>query len=329
MIINRFKAFRIYEKNSKAHGEIVHAHIDELDRGDVVIKTAYAGVNYKDALAGMGAARIIERFPCIGGIEAVGVVAESQSDVYKEGDKVIVHGRGIGVKHDGGFSDYVRVPAEWIVPLPKGLEMFEAAALGVAGHAAAVSIDVMEINGLSPERGPVAVTGATGGAGSLSIDMLTSLGYEVVAVSRKKDFNEYLQKLGAARIIPPPEPNTTTNLLEKGQWAGAIDAVGGHVLAWLLRTMAPNGIIACFGNAAGLELRTTVLPFILRGTRLLGINSNTEIPYRKRIWERLATDLKPRHIGDIAKEINFDQLPVLMQSMLNGKTHGRHIISFN
>ena len=324
-----FLAFKIYENKGFGQGQLVETCLDDLDNGDVVIKTAYAGVNYKDALAGKGAAKIIERYPCIGGIEAFGVVAASNSSDYKEGDRVIVHGRGLGVKHDGGFSPYVRVPAEWIVPLPKGLEMSEAATLGVAGHAAAVSIDIMELNGLSPERGPVVVTGATGGAGSLAIDMLSSLGFEVVAVTRKTNANDYLKKIGAARILPAIEYTENPRPLEMGEWAGAVDATGGHILSWLLRTMAPHGIVATFGNAAGIDLRTTVLPFILRGIRLLGVNSNTEIPYRRKIWKRLATDLKPRHFKDIAKEIKIDSLPDLMQNILNGDTTGRHIISFD
>ena len=327
--MEKFLAFKIYENKGLGQGQIVETSLDDLDNGDVVIKTAYAGVNYKDALAGKGAAKIIERYPCIGGIEAFGVVAASNSSDYKEGDGVIVHGRGLGVKHDGGFSPYVRVPAEWIVPLPEGLEMFEAATLGVAGHAAAVSIDIMELNGLSPERGPVVVTGATGGAGSLAIDMLSSLGFEVVAVTRKTSANDYLKKIGAARILPAIEYTENPKPLEKSEWAGAIDATGGHILSWLLRTMATNGIIATFGNAAGIGLQTTVLPFILRGIRLLGVNSNTEIPYRRKIWKRLATDLKPRHFKDIAKEIKIDSLPDLMQNILNGETTGRHVISFD
>ncbi|SDP72282.1 acrylyl-CoA reductase family protein [Desulforhopalus singaporensis] len=327
--MKKFSAFRIKENEGKGSGEIVECAIDELDAGDVVIKTAYAGVNYKDALAGLGMAKIIERYPCIGGIEAVGVVVESKSAAFKEGDKVIVHGRGIGVKHDGGFSEYVRVPAEWVIPLPRNLEMLEAATLGVAGHTAAVSINEMERNGLKPENGPIAVTGATGGAASLSIDMLSGLGYEVVAVTRKKQLHDYLNKLGARRIIATPEDVAVTRHLEKGEWAGAIDTTGGHVLAWLLRTTAPDGVIASFGNTAGIELQTTVFPFILRGVRLLGINSNTEIPFRKLIWERMATDLKPRHIKDIVKLITFGDLPEFMRGMLKGETQGRYVVAFD
>jgi len=327
--MDKFLAYKIFQDQALGQGRVTETALDELDSGDVVIKTAYAGVNYKDALAGRGAAKVIERFPCIGGIEAVGTVAASQCSTYREGDRVIVHGRGLGVKHDGGFSSYVRVPAEWIVPLPEGLDMYEAAVLGVAGHAAAVSIDLMELNGLSPGKGPVAVTGATGGAASLAIDMLSALGYEIAAVTRKTEAGDYLRKIGAARIIPAIEKIQKPRPLEKGEWAGAIDAAGGHILSWLLRTMLPNGVIAAFGNAAGIELHTTVLPFLLRGIRLIGVNSNTEIPYRRKIWQRLATDLKPRHAGDIAKKITLDALPDVMQRMLNGQITGRHIVAFD
>jgi len=327
--MKNFKAFKIFKNENFGIGQIVNTNIDELDQGDVVIRTAFSGVNYKDVLAGKGAARIIERFPCIGGIEAVGIVAASNSDLYSEGDHIIVHGRGLGVKHDGGFSEYVRVPAEWIVSLPKGLELFDAAVLGVAGHAAAVSIDLMELNGLRPDQGPVAVTGATGGAGSLSIDMLSSLGYEVVAITRKIDASDYLHNIGATRILPIPDSNLTAKFLEKGQWSGAIDATGGFILSWLLSTMKPNGVIASFGNVAGLEFKTTVLPFILRGVRLIGVNANTDIPYRQKIWNRLATDLKPRHLKDIAQSIKIDELSDVMQKILDGKTSGRHIVSYD
>lgn len=323
-----FQAYRIVQNNGTSAGTLVSTRLDELDAGDVVIKTAYAGVNYKDALAGLGKAPIIRRFPCIGGIEATGVVVESTSAAFREGDEVIVHGRGLGVQHDGGFAEYVRVPADWIVRLPAGLEMWEAAALGVAGHTAAVSIDAMEHNGLAPEKGPVAVTGASGGAASLSIDMLSKRGYEVVAVSRKTDANSYLQDIGASRVIAPPAAGEAAKPLEAGQWAGAIDAAGGHLLAWLLRTMRPGGTVASFGNAAGVQLDTTVLPFILRGIRLLGINADTEMQYRQHIWQRLATDLKPQHLSEIVTEHTMDELPALMQQFVDGRIQGRHLIRF-
>lgn len=329
MSVDSFEAYRLTEQpDGSSRGKIVQTHLDDLDGGDLVIKTAFAGVNYKDALAGNGAARIMQHLPCNGGIEAVGTVVGSDNRAFKEGDRVVVHGRGLGVKHDGGFSAYVRMPADWAIHLPAGLSMLEAATLGVAGHTAALAIDMMEANGLRPDAGPVAVTGATGGVGSLAIDMLAGLGYEVVAVTRKAEAESYLRGLGAARIVATPSMDANPKPLESGTWAGAIDATGGHVLAWLLRTMAKNGTVSTFGNTAGIELHTTVLPFILRGVKLLGVDGNTEISYRKKIWVREATELRPRHLGKIASVIGLDDLPALFDQMIAGGSRGRHVVAF-
>ena len=324
-----FKAYRLSaEPDGSSRGRIVETCLDELDAGDVVIKTAFAGVNYKDALAGNGVAKVMQRLPCNGGIEAVGTIVSSTNKDFAVGDAVVVHGRGIGVKHDGGLSEYVRVPADWVIHVPASLSLFEAATLGVGGHTAAVAIDVMEANGLSPERGPVAVTGATGGVASLAIDMLAGRGYEVVAVTRRREFEPYLLKLGASRIVATPNKTEHDKPLEAGQWAGAIDTAGGHVLAWLLRTMAPHGTVATCGNTAGIELQTTVLPFILRGVRLLGIDGNTEILYRKKVWDREANDLRPRHLADIGGSITLDELPALLDRMIAGESRGRQVVAF-
>ena len=331
MEIDRFNAYRLNQQHDgSSRGQIVETSLEALDEGEVIIKTAFAGVNYKDALAGNGVAKVMQRLPCNGGIEAVGIVVTSASKAFDVGDAVIVHGRGLGVKHDGGFSAYVRVPADWVIRLPKTLTMLEAATLGVAGHTAALAIDMMEANGLTPNRGPVAVTGATGGVGSLAIDMLAGRGYEVVAVTRKAgaEAETYLRKLGAARILATPEHNTNPRPLESGLWAGAIDATGGYVLAWLLRTMKTHGTIATFGNTAGIELQTTVLPFIIRGVRLLGVDANTDIPQRKKVWEREATDLKPRHLAEITTLIELNELPALLDRMIAGSSHGRNVVAF-
>ncbi len=324
-----FRAYRLSaEPDGSSRGQIVDTCLDELDAGDLVIKTAFAGVNYKDALAGNGVAKVMQRLPCIGGIEAVGRVISSTSKDFAVGDAVVVHGRGIGVKHDGGLAEYVRVPAEWVVHIPAGLSLLEAATLGVGGHTAAIAIDMMEANGLSPERGPVAVTGASGGVASLAIDMLAGRGYEVVAVTRRRESEAYLRKLGASRIVATPEKSERGKALEAGQWAGAIDTTGGHVLSWLLRTMKPHGTVATCGNTAGIELQTTVLPFILRGVRLLGIEGNTEIPYRKKIWDREASDLRPRHLSYIGGVITLEELPALFDRMIAGQSRGRQVVAF-
>lgn len=200
--------------------------------------------------------------------------------------------------------------------------------MGVAGHTAALAIDLMEHNGLVPGNGPVAVSGATGGVASLAIDMLAGAGYEVVAVSRKEEMASYLHGLGAAQIVSTPDASSTGKPLERARWAGAVDAAGGHVLAWLLRGVKPGGAVACFGNAAGVELNTTVLPFILRGVRLLGVNADTEPEERRRLWSRMAGDLKPRHLESTLTRIGLDELPAVLQRMADGKTVGRHVVCF-
>jgi acrylyl-CoA reductase (NADPH) len=248
-------------------------------------------VNYKDALAATGAGKVIRRFPCVGGVDVAGVVEHSEDARFKSGDAVIVTGYDMGVAHDGGFAEYVRVPADWVVPLPQGLSLFDAMALGTAGFTAALAIHRLEQNELTPDKGKVIVTGATGGVGSLAITMLAQLGYHVVALTGKDSEHDYLKSLGTTEILSRKDLAMGTRPLEKAQWAGALDAVGGDTLAWLTRTMQQNGVIASFGNAGGIELHTTVMPFILRGVRLLGIDSAaTTMALRRQIWQRLASD---------------------------------------
>ena len=324
-----FPAFRLTEQpDGNSLGALVDMPIDALDAGDLLVEVHYAGINYKDALGGLGKAKVMQRLPCNGGIEAVGVVRESRDPAFREGDAVIVHGRGIGVRHDGGLAGMLRVPTEWALALPEGLTAREVAIVGVAGHTAAMSIEAMESNGLAPSRGPVAVTGATGGVASIAIDMLAQRGYEVVAVTRKNEATDYLLGLGAARVIAAPDPAAKSKPLEAATWAGAIDAAGGPMLAWLLRSMAQQGCVAAFGNAAGIALNTTVLPFILRGVRLLGIVADSDMPLRRHLWQRTATDLRPRHIETIGTLIKPADIVPAMQAMLDGRTRGRHIVDF-
>ena len=280
----------------EAFGRFVELTLGDLGSGEVVIQTHCSSVNYKDALAATGAGKVVRRFPCVGGVDAAGVVVSSEDARFKAGDEVIVTGYGMGVDHDGGYAEYVRVPADWVVPLPQGLSLFDAMALGTAGFTAALSIHRLEQNELSPEKGKVIVTGATGGVASLAIQMLAQRGYQVVALTGKDGEQDYLKALGASEMLLRKECVMGTRPLEKAQWAGALDAVGGETLAWLTRTMQQNGVIASFGNAGGIELHTTVLPFILRGVRLIGIDSAaTAMPLRRHIWQRLATDLRPQH----------------------------------
>lgn len=326
--MKKFSAYRICDENGKSQGRFVELSLDDLDPGEVVIRVRYSSVNYKDALAATGAGRVIRRFPCVGGIDAAGVVESSSDARFKEGDEVLVTGYGMGVEHDGGYAEYVRVPADWVVPLPQGLTPFEAMALGTAGFTAALSIHRLEQNELSPESGKVIVTGATGGVASLAIEMLAQRGYHVVAMTGKESEHDYLRSLGASEILSRKDVQMGTRPLEKGLWAGALDAVGGETLAWLTRTMQQNGAIASFGNAGGVELHTTVMPFILRGVRLIGIDSAaTPMPLRRLIWQRLATDLRPQQLAKVAHAVPFAELPQVFPSMLQGEAHGRTVIA--
>ncbi len=325
--MEKFSAYRILEQDGKSAGRFVELTLDDLDAGDVVIRTNYSSVNYKDALAATGAGKVIRRFPCVGGIDVSGTVASSSDARFKSGDRVLVTGYDMGVAHDGGYADYVRVPADWVVPLPQGLTLFDAMVLGTAGFTAALAIHGLEQNGLNPGKGKVIVTGATGGVASLAIVMLAQLGYHVVALTGKDAEHEYLKSLGAAEILSRKDLAMGTRPLEKALWAGALDSVGGETLAWLTRTMQQNGAIASFGNAGGAELHTTVLPFILRGVRLIGIDSAaTAMSLRSQMWQRLATDLYPGLLAKVAHTVPFSELPQIFPLLLQGKLHGRSVI---
>ena len=325
--MKKFSAYRIFEQDGKSAGRFVELTLDDLDQGEVVIQTHYSSVNYKDALAATGAGKVIRRFPCVGGIDVSGVVASSSDARFKAGDEVLVTGYDMGVAHDGGFAEYVRVPADWVVPLPQGLSLFDAMALGTAGFTAALAIHRLEQNDLRPENGKVIVTGATGGVSSLAIQMLAQHGYQVVALTGKDNEHEYLKSLGASEILSRKELVMGKRPMEKALWAGALDSVGGETLAWLTRTMQQNGSIASFGNAGGWELNTTVLPFILRGVRLLGVDSAaTAMPLRSHIWQRLATDLRPEQLSKVVNEVNFSDLSQVFPKLIQGQLRGRVVV---
>jgi len=322
-----FRAYRIFQEGGISVGRFVELTLDDLDSGEVVIRTHYSSVNYKDALAATGAGKVIRRFPCIGGVDASGIVESSSDERFKPGDEVIVTGYEMGVSHDGGFSEFVRVPADWVVPLPQGLSLFDAMILGTAGFTAGLSIHRLEQNELAPEKGKVIVTGATGGVGSLAIQMLSKLGYHVVALTGKETEHEYLKTLGASEILSRKELQMGTHPLEKARWAGALDAVGGETLAWLTRTMQQSGVIASFGNTGGMELRTTVMPFILRGVRLIGIDSAaTVMALRRKIWQRLATDIYPSKLSQTVHREPFSRLSEVFPLMLQGRARGRTVV---
>ena len=325
--MEKFRAYRIFEENGKGRGRLVEMALDELDAGEVVIRGAYSSVNFKDALAATGAGKIVRRYPCVGGIDCSGTVISSSDNRFKAGDEVICTSYDLAMAHDGGYAGMARVPADWVVPLPPGLTLFDAMAIGTAGYTAALAIELLEHNGMAPGNGKVLVNGATGGCASIAIDMLSRLGYRVTAITGKAAEHDYLRRIGASEVLGREVLAAATRALEKGLWAAAFDSVGGEQLAALTRTMQQHGLIASFGNAGGIELHTTVLPFILRGVRLIGVDSAyTPMPVRRRVWQRLATDLKPQHLGDIARTITLDQLPEIFENMLKQQSKGRIVV---
>jgi len=301
--------------------------LDELEDDAVLVKGVYSGLNYKDALSIDGRGKIIRKFPLVPGCDYAGVVAHSKDRRFKEGDDIVLTGFDFGGSHNGGFAGYARVPAAWLVPLPKGLSLFDAMALGTAGYTAALAVHLLQENHVTPDKGRIAVNGATGGTASIAINMLSRLGYRVAAITGKKAAAEaYLRKLGAAEVLERTECPAPRRPLESPLWAGALDSVGGDGLAYLIATMQRYGVIASFGNAGGNDLKTSVLPFILRGVRLVGTNANSEPAERALIWQRLATDLKPPRLAEIATTIALDDVPGAVERMLAGQIQGRMVV---
>jgi len=325
---SQFTAFRIHSEGGKIAARFEPVTLDDLAPGEVVIRVSHSDINYKDALAATGAGRILRRYPLVGGIDLAGVVEASSDARYRAGDAVLVTGCGLSETHDGGYAQFARVPGDWVIPMPEGLDAFTAMALGTAGFTAALAIHRMEQNGQSPAGGPIAVTGASGGVGSIAVDMLAARGYRVVAVSGKAAAADYLKELGAAEVLTRQHLNLGSRPLENARFAGALDNVGGEALAWLTRTVDFWGNIASIGMTGGAELKTTVMPFILRGVSLLGINSSaTRRDMRLAVWKRIATDLRPRHLERIVtRTIAFDELPGAFAAYLEGAVTGRTVV---
>lgn len=323
-----FKAFRIHEIDKKIAARFEQLTLDDLGEGDVVVRVTHSDINYKDALAATGAGKILRKYPLVGGIDLAGVVESSADPRCKPGDHVLVTGCGLSETHDGGYAEYARLKGEWVIPMPAGLDAFKAMSLGTAGFTAALAIHRMEHNGQSPAKGPIVVTGATGGVGSIAVDMLAGRGYEVVAVTGKPDSVEYLKSLGASQVLLRKDLDYGKRPLEAARFGGAIDNVGGDMLTWLTRTVDNWGNIASIGLAGSAELHTTVMPFILRGVNLLGINSSATLrDTRLIVWQRIATDLKPRHLERIAtRTIDFDALPGAFAAYLEGGIIGRTVV---
>lgn len=330
--MNPFKAYRITQQDKGVQAEFVQCTLDDLDPGEVVVRVAYSDINYKDALAATGKGRILLRPSCIGGIDLSGTVLSSSDARFAKGDAVLVVGHDLGVKHHGGYAEYARVPASWAVKLPQGLSLWEAMAFGTAGYTAGLAILKMELNGLKPGNGPVIVNGATGGVGSIAIAALARLGYHVVALTGKQAEADWLMKLGAREVKLRQELDLSKiKPLDRATWAGAIDNLGGEVLAWMISTMKVNGVIGSIGMAASPSVSTSVFPFILRGVSLLGVNSteSASADLERETWRRLAGDLKPAMLKDIARSIPFDQLPGAFEDFIQGRVRGRLVVDLN
>jgi len=324
-----FKALRIFDDEDGYRAEVVEQSIDQQSEGDVVIKVAYSSVNYKDALAGTGKGKILRHYPLNGGIDAAGHVVSSDHDAFKSGDPVIMTGSGLSEVRDGGYSEYLRVPSKWLIPLPDGLTLREAMVLGTAGFTAALALHRMEANGQRPDMGPICVTGASGGVGTLAIDLFSRAGYEVSAISGKVEEFEWLEQLGASQCISRHDLHWPESPLASAQFGGALDNVGGDMLAGLTRVIKPWGSIASCGMASGIGLNTTVMPFIIRGVSLLGINSSG-CPYalRETLWQRLASDWKPAHLDQITAEpITLDDLHGAFERLIGGGGRGRTVVA--
>ena len=326
--MHKFKAYRTFEENKVVTSRFVEMAQDELDSGEVVVKTKYSTINFKDALSYNGYGRIMRKYPTNGGIDMAGTVESSADARWKRGDKVIVHGYDMGVAHDGGYAEHVRVPGDWIVRRPESMTAFDAMTLGTAGFTAAQAIMLMEKNGLAPDKGPVAVTGATGGVGSVAVEILAKIGYHVVAITGKEEETNYLKGLGAKEVLARQSIDLAKiRPLEKATWAGAVDNLGGDILSWLLATTKVGGTVAAVGLAADMKLNTTVAPFILRGASLLGADSvNCPMSLRQTIWNKLAVEWRPDQVHDQVRTIDFDELPTHFDAYIKGLVRGRTVV---
>ena len=327
-----FKALRIHQVGKTTEARIEQISLNDLGPGEVIVRVQWSGINYKDALAVTGKGRIMKGFPKVAGIDLAGVVESSSDTRYQAGDKVLVTGCNIGEVLDGGYAEVARLPADILVPLPAGLTLREAMAIGTAGFTAALALRRMLENHQAPSMGPIAVTGPTGGVGSLAIDLFKRVGFTVHAITGKAGAaDEYLKALGADEVVSRQSLDLGKKPLESALWGGAVDNLGGETLAWLTRTTRPWGNIASIGLAQSHEINTTVMPFILRGVSLLGIHS-VECPrrWREDIWQHLSTIWKPRHFDRlIAREIGLDDLPVVCEEFIAGKIQGRTLVRVN
>jgi putative YhdH/YhfP family quinone oxidoreductase len=324
----QFRAYRVRNDDAGYRGGVEDVALDDLSPGDVTIRTAYSGINYKDALAGTGKGKIMRTYPMVGGIDVAGTVITSESERFAPGDEVLVTGAGLSETRDGGYSEYLRLDSAWVNPLPPGLSALEAMTIGTAGFTAALSLHRMEQNGQRPDMGPVVVTGATGGVGSIAIDILSNAGYEVHAISGKEDHFAWLGALGATECLSRHDLEWGQRPLESARWAGCVDSVGGDMLSGICAAIKPWGTIAACGLAGGIALNTTVMPFIIRGVSLLGIDSpQCPYPIREKVWSKLAADWKPRNLEAIRNRVvGLDELNDIFGGMLKGNSLGRIVV---
>ena len=329
-MVEKFKAFVVdHDDNGIVSNSYKELTKDDLPEGDVLIKVHYSGINYKDALATQDHNKIVKQYPMVPGIDLAGTIEETNAPGFEVGDKVIVTSYDLGVSHYGGFSEYARVKSEWVIELPEDLTLEEAMIYGTAGYTAGLAIEQLEKSGMSIEGKEVLVRGATGGVGTISLLMLNNLGYDVIASTGRDDAEEKLKKLGAKEVIGRlPEDNSKP--LEKRTWQAAIDPVGGENLPYIVKRLDNNGSVALIGMTGGNNFETTVFPFILRGASIIGIDSVfTPIKLRKRVWRRLAKDLKPQQLHDIKHVISFDEIPKAIDQVINHHNTGRIVIDFN
>jgi putative YhdH/YhfP family quinone oxidoreductase len=326
-----FSAYVVDKQDDRVTGHVTTLSTDQLPSGDVTIAVEYSSLNYKDGLAATGQGGIVRTYPHVPGIDAAGTVVDSHVADFAVGERVLVTGYDLGVNTFGGYAAYVRVPASWVVKIPPPLTTFEAMALGTAGFTAAMCLLAMEHNGVRPEHGPVLVTGATGGVGSVAVNMLAQRGYTVTASTGKTAQHDYLRQLGASQILARADVSLTGERLRpllQSTWAGAVDTVGGATVSYLLRTTKHGGAIALCGLVGGHDFAGTVIPFLLRGINLLGIDSVLcPMPYRQSIWQQLAAQLKPSHLHTMTQVITLSQLPEAITAILQGQITGRVLVT--
>ena len=328
---NSFKALVISENDDGTFTrKVTDQSLEDLPEGEVLLRVRYSSLNYKDGLSCIGNRGVTRNYPHTPGIDASGEVAESSDSRFKPGDQVLVTGYDLGMNTSGGFGQYIRVPADWVVQLPEGLSLKEAMIYGTAGYTAALSVHALQKHGITPEQGEIVVTGSTGGVGSIAVMILSKMGYDVHAVTGKKDKNDYLKDLGAKNIIDRKEFEGESKLLEKGVWDGVVDTVGGSALTKIFAQTKPGGIVAACGNAGGIKINTNVMPFIIRGVKLWGIDSSgSSIKRREFVWGEAAKLIDFSKVKSFTKELSFTELLETYPKLLKGEFFGRAIVNPN